>query len=225
MSDKAHQSDLLFETREIHHVGWVYWLKPATNDTAKALRDCPLWPSRECLKKPWGSALRVCANWCPTNDTARALRDRPLSGWPCQLNSKVTDLIRSPSFNMVPPKSTRVAVATASLAIYFVSKNRKRKRSMWSKRWFLRREQHTHTNLLRELTEYTKDYKNYLRMDEGTYYHLLEMVRPLIEKQDTMMRRAISPHERLTATLRFLATGRSFEDLKYTTCIFGINPH
>ncbi|CAH1961295.1 unnamed protein product [Acanthoscelides obtectus] len=33
------------------------------------------------------------------------------------------------------------------------------------------------------------------------------------------MRKAISPHERLTATLRFLATGRSYEDLKLTTII------
>jgi hypothetical protein len=33
------------------------------------------------------------------------------------------------------------------------------------------------------------------------------------------MRQSISPHERLTATLRFLATGRSYEDLKYTTLI------
>ncbi|CAK1592419.1 unnamed protein product [Parnassius mnemosyne] len=33
------------------------------------------------------------------------------------------------------------------------------------------------------------------------------------------MRNAISPHERLTATLRFLATGRSYEDLKFSTII------
>jgi hypothetical protein len=30
---------------------------------------------------------------------------------------------------------------------------------------------------------------------------------------------SISPHERLTATLRILAAGRSYEDLKYTTLI------
>jgi len=33
------------------------------------------------------------------------------------------------------------------------------------------------------------------------------------------MRKAISSHERLTATLRFLATGRSYEDLKFSTII------
>lgn len=33
------------------------------------------------------------------------------------------------------------------------------------------------------------------------------------------MRTAITPHERLTATLRFLVTGRSYEDLKFSTII------
>ena len=33
-------------------------------------------------------------------------------------------------------------------------------------------------------------------MDETTYYHLFEMVTPLIQKEDTMMRKAISAHER-----------------------------
>ncbi|VEN62449.1 unnamed protein product [Callosobruchus maculatus] len=33
------------------------------------------------------------------------------------------------------------------------------------------------------------------------------------------MRQSISPHERLTATLRLLATGRSYEDLKFSVAI------
>lgn len=45
------------------------------------------------------------------------------------------------------------------------------------------------------------------------------MVSPLSRRQDTIMRKAISPHEKLTATLRFLASGRSYEDLKFTTLI------
>lgn len=38
-------------------------------------------------------------------------------------------------------------------------------------------------------------------------------------KQNTQLRETISPHERLTATLRFLATGRSYEDLKFSVII------
>ncbi|VEN34344.1 unnamed protein product [Callosobruchus maculatus] len=33
------------------------------------------------------------------------------------------------------------------------------------------------------------------------------------------MRQSISPQERLTATLRFLAAGRSYEDLKFSVAI------
>lgn len=33
------------------------------------------------------------------------------------------------------------------------------------------------------------------------------------------MRKSISPHERLAVNLRFLATERSYEDLKYTSVI------
>ena len=47
---------------------------------------------------------------------------------------------------------------------------------------------------------------------------LLSMVSPLSQKKkNTIMRQAITPHERLTATLRFLATGRRYEDLKFST--------
>jgi len=33
------------------------------------------------------------------------------------------------------------------------------------------------------------------------------------------MRRALTPHERLSVTLQFLATGRSYEDLKFSAAI------
>nr|XP_022918520.1 putative nuclease HARBI1 [Onthophagus taurus] len=56
-------------------------------------------------------------------------------------------------------------------------------------------------------------------MDEDTYSLLLKMVTPLIQRQNTIMRPAISVHERLTATLRYLATGRNYQDLKFTTAI------
>ncbi|XP_022903541.2 uncharacterized protein [Onthophagus taurus] len=74
--------------------------------------------------------------------------------------------------------------------------------------------------LLRQLREnYPDDYKNYLRMDSTTFDKLLEVVGPKIVKQDTVMRQSTSPEERLTATLRFLATGRSLQDLSFTTDI------
>lgn len=112
--------------------------------------------------------------------------------------------------------------ALAIVGLIFATKKLKRlerNRSIWCKDWLRKREQYSHINLLTELKFAPKDWHNYLRMDEESYLKLLSMVTPLIKKQDTVMRRAISPHERLTATLRFLATGRSYEDLKFTTII------
>ncbi|CAH2010535.1 unnamed protein product [Acanthoscelides obtectus] len=56
-------------------------------------------------------------------------------------------------------------------------------------------------------------------MDENTYLKLLAMVTPMITRMDTIMRNSISAHERLSVTLRFLATGRSYEDLKFSSII------
>jgi hypothetical protein len=76
--------------------------------------------------------------------------------------------------------------------------------------------------LLRQLRENEpRDLKNYLRMDNYTYRSLLELVRNKISKQTTNMRNSLSAEERLTATLRYLATGNSYEDLKFST---GISP-
>jgi hypothetical protein len=50
--------------------------------------------------------------------------------------------------------------------------------------------------------------------DENVPY-LIVKVKPLIVKQDTVMRNAITPEARIAAPLRFLVTGRSFEDLKF----------
>lgn len=48
---------------------------------------------------------------------------------------------------------------------------------------------------------------------------LLFLVTPYIRKQNTVMREAIPPWKRLSATLRFLATGNSFQDLAFSTRI------
>lgn len=106
------------------------------------------------------------------------------------------------------------------MAAALVAKRKiRKKRSKWSKDWLLKRQQFSHVNLLAELKFEKDDWFNYLRMDEETYLELLHLVTPFIEKKDTHLRKSISCHERLTATLRYLATGRNYEDLKYTTII------
>ena len=98
-----------------------------------------------------------------------------------------------------------------------LKRNKSARCSIWSRRWLLRREQFSHVRLLSELRGEPEDWRNYLRMDIETYNNLLKLVTPHITKQNSCMRKAISPHERLVATLRFLATGRSYKDLEFTT--------
>lgn len=121
---------------------------------------------------------------------------------------------------IIPAMSTEIDLLHIATAIALVTrKKQKRKKSKWVKEWLKKRRTYSHTNLLTELRLEVDDYRNYLRMDENTYIQLLHLVTPLIEKQDTVMRQAISAHERLSTTLRFLATGRSFEDLKFSVII------
>jgi hypothetical protein len=88
-------------------------------------------------------------------------------------------------------------------------RRRRRPRSCWAKKWLLRREELGLFNtLLKELAaEEPTDYKNWMRMDEATFYELLGKVGPLITKQDTNMRQSIPPAQRLAITLRYMATG------------------
>lgn len=97
-------------------------------------------------------------------------------------------------------------------------KKRKSKRK-WSRDWLMKKQVFSHITLLDTLRDEPNDWRNYLRMGEDTYMELLNLVSPLIRKQDTVMRKSISPHEKLTATLRFLATGRSLKDMEYSTAI------
>jgi hypothetical protein len=95
--------------------------------------------------------------------------------------------------------------AYAALAYVLQNRKQKRKRKLWTKPW-LERNNFTHIDLLQELKCFPKDWSNYLRMDESTYLQLLSMVTPYINKEDTNMRKAITPNERLTATLRCTRT-------------------
>ncbi|KAK3726249.1 hypothetical protein RRG08_008630 [Elysia crispata] len=59
-----------------------------------------------------------------------------------------------------------------------------------------------------------EDFRHFLRMDAQSFDELLR-AEPFIRKKDTVMRSSISPSERLSVTLRYLAPGNSFENLKF----------
>ena len=117
---------------------------------------------------------------------------------------------------MAPTRKQRLILCT----LYIQLKLKQRKnRSFWAKKWLLERSRINHTTLLEELRLYPDDFTNFLRMAEENYLELFSILDPVLKKQDTVLRQSISSHERLTATLRFLATGCSYEDLKFSTRI------
>jgi len=107
---------------------------------------------------------------------------------------------------------TRVIAAIgASVAVGIGSPQR----STWAKNY---RRQYTHSPLLAYLREYyPEDFKKYLRMDSAQFDCLLAKVTPYIQKQDTLFRDSYSPKSRLAATLTYLTTGSSFEQLQFKT--------
>ncbi len=106
----------------------------------------------------------------------------------------------------------------ACLAIILVFATKRRvKRKYWMKNWLEKRDKYSHINLLKDIS-YTEldDYKNYLRMSEESFNKLLRMVEPYLIREDTVMRKSLPVYDRLVLTLRYLATGRNFEDLKFS---------
>jgi hypothetical protein len=82
---------------------------------------------------------------------------------------------------------------------------------VWQKEWLCEREKYSDLKLLKELlVNEHDDYKNYLRMNANTFGDLLHHLESYLKKKDTVMRESIPPNERLIATLRFLATDRSY---------------
>ena len=65
-----------------------------------------------------------------------------------------------------------------------------------------------------ELTD-TEGFRRFMRMDIEHFTDLVNVIGPDVTKEDTVMRNAISPKERLALTLRFLATGETFRSLEF----------
>lgn len=115
--------------------------------------------------------------------------------------------------------SSQEEYAAAIIIISHQQRKRKRK-TIWMKEWLKRRSTLSHMELIRELRQSSaSDLKNYLRMDDRYFDYLLNLLKPYITKKDTVLRQAISAEERLLVTLRYLATGRSMEDLKFSAMI------
>jgi hypothetical protein len=112
---------------------------------------------------------------------------------------------------------TEASCLAIALAVCLKKEKKKRR---WMKEWLKKRNEYTHENLLKDLRlSEPCDFQNFLRLDATSFDELLKMITPRIEKRNFTMRDAIPPSQRLSITLRYLATGNTFEDLKFTSAI------
>ncbi|XP_065067641.1 uncharacterized protein LOC135693179 [Rhopilema esculentum] len=107
--------------------------------------------------------------------------------------------------------------ACAMLIVCALRMKRKKIRKVWCKEWLQKREDTSlHTGLVSKLRLADReDYRRFMRMNTTTFEELLFKVRPYNEGQTTHMRQPISAEEKLAVTLRFLATGETYQSLKY----------
>lgn len=93
----------------------------------------------------------------------------------------------------------------------------KRGRSMWTRAWIQRRRQFgLYDQLLVELRrEDPRSFVNFMRMSPEMYDEILERVRHRITKQYTWFREPLEPGIKLALTLRHLASGTKYSDMKF----------
>ena len=103
----------------------------------------------------------------------------------------------------------KIATAVFILVMLRRRRSRRRARNAWVKSWVGRREKlGAYHNLVQELAEEDPEmYRRYLRVEESTMEMILNAIADDIWREDSHMRRAISPKQRLAITMRFLATG------------------
>ena len=84
------------------------------------------------------------------------------------------------------------------------------KRKCWSKEWLLKRHLYgVGSTLFTELAvQEPNDFRYWMRLDESSFYDILDRIKPYIQRKDTNMREYISPEQRLAVTLRYTATGK-----------------
>uniref|UniRef100_A0A182S024 DDE Tnp4 domain-containing protein n=1 Tax=Anopheles funestus TaxID=62324 RepID=A0A182S024_ANOFN len=87
---------------------------------------------------------------------------------------------------------------------------------IWAREMLLKRNQNANQLLHSILNEELDNtIVNFMRLSRADFAYLLELVTPRIRRQDTYMRDAITPKEKLIITLRFLASGDSYRSLEY----------
>ena len=95
---------------------------------------------------------------------------------------------------------------------------RTQKRSCWVRSWLQRSEEKgCYHNLFKELLlEDTESFREFVRMDRNHVQFLVKKLWNHLYKKETKMRKSITPDEKVSLFLRYLATGESFRSLEFT---------
>ena len=107
-------------------------------------------------------------------------------------------------------KRDRVVLASLFFLMHQRIKRRKTKRRWWCRPYVAdhgARGNFKHL-LQRSRIDDPDTFKEFVRLTPDLFDQVLELIEPQIKKQDTHLRAAVPPDERLAVTLRFLATGK-----------------
>ena len=114
-----------------------------------------------------------------------------------------------------------IDLAQLAIAKYVHGKYRwrrgQRRRSMWTRSWISKRQQFgLYDQLLVELRrDDPSSFVNFLRMQPEMFDEILERIRHRITKQHTFYRKPLEPGLKLALTLRHLASGTKYSDMKF----------
>ena len=94
---------------------------------------------------------------------------------------------------------------------------KRKSKTFWVRKLFKERKSSRFFHVLtKELEMFDQEYfLRFLRISPNRYEHMLSIVYPELQCQRTHFREPISPSERLTLTLRYLASGESQQSLSF----------
>ncbi|XP_061504312.1 putative nuclease HARBI1 [Anopheles gambiae] len=106
--------------------------------------------------------------------------------------------------------------AWANVARLHILQQRRPTTRIWARPMLLERNQNA-SQLMRAILEEELDNTaiNFIRLVREDFAYLLTVITPRIRRQDTYMRDAIIPKDKLIITLRLLASGDSYKSLEY----------
>ena len=95
---------------------------------------------------------------------------------------------------------------------------KKKKRSVWTRQWLLRRHLHGQFDqLLVELNrEDSSGHKNFLRVYPDLFEDMVDRLSPYLKRKDTRLRPSLSVGLKLAVTLRMFASGADYASLQYS---------